>query len=46
MEREYVNIRLQNRGLISATFHHLLDRMMRIMNYGQQRSFADVELLP
>lgn len=42
LEKEYVELGLQNPGLMSANFHRSLDGVHTV-NYGQWRSFADFE---
>ena len=42
LEKEYVELGLQNPGLLSANFHRSLDGVHTV-NYGQWRSFADFE---
>lgn len=42
LEKEYVELALQNPGLMSANFHRSLDGVHTV-NYGQWRSFADFE---
>lgn len=44
LERQNVEIALQNPGLMSANFHRSLDGVHTV-NYGQWRSFADFEEL-
>lgn len=44
LERKYVEVGLQNPGLMSANFHRSLDGVHTV-NYGQWRSFADFEEL-